>query len=129
FMNLSGKAVRYWMESEKIPAENILVICDDIDLPLGSLRMRTKGSGGTHNGINHIIETLGHSNFPRLRFGIGHDFAQGYQIEYVLGRFSKAELKIVEPAIETATEMILSFTTAGATQTMNLFNHKKSADE
>lgn len=127
FMNLSGKAVRYWMEVEKVAPENILVICDDIDLPTGTLRMRMKGSGGTHNGINHIIETLGNGNFPRLRFGVGHDFAQGYQIDYVLGRFSSDEMKIVEPAIHTAAEMVLSFATAGAQQTMNLFNTKKNA--
>ncbi len=129
FMNLSGKAVRYWMETEKISSENILVICDDIDLPIGALRMRTKGSGGTHNGINHIIETLGHTNFPRLRFGIGHDFHQGFQVDYVLGRFSSEELKTVNPAIEKATEMVLSFVTTGATQTMNQFNSQKHTNE
>ena len=127
YMNLSGKAVRYWMEHENVPSENILVICDDIDLPAGALRMRAKGSGGTHNGLGHIIETLGHSNFPRLRFGVGHDFAQGYQIEYVLGRFEGEEMKnTIQPAIDTAVEMVLSFTTAGLQQTMNQFNTKKS---
>lgn len=127
YMNLSGKAVRYWMEHENVPSENILVICDDIDLPAGALRMRAKGSGGTHNGLGHIIETLGHSNFPRLRFGVGHDFAQGYQIEYVLGRFEGEEMNnTIQPAIDTAVEMVLSFTTAGLQQTMNQFNTKKS---
>ena len=128
YMNLSGKAVRYWMEKEKVPVENILVICDDIDLIPGALRMRAKGSGGTHNGLNHIIETIGNSNFPRLRFGVGHDFAQGYQVEYVLGKFSSEELKTtIQPAIETAAQMVLSFCTAGITQTMNQFNKKKNS--
>ena len=127
YMNLSGKAVRYWMDHENVPEENILVICDDIDLPPGWLRMRAKGSGGTHNGLNHIIETLGNSDFPRLRFGVGHDFAQGYQIEYVLGKFSTDEMKsTIQPAIDKAVEMILSFTTAGIQTTMNQFNTKKA---
>lgn len=126
FMNLSGKAVRYWMDHEKVAPENILVICDDIDLQPGQLRMRAKGSGGTHNGLNNIIDMLGHSNFPRLRFGVGHNFAQGYQIEYVLGRFDSKEMKEeIEPAIETATQMIQSFVTAGVQLTMNQFNTAK----
>ena len=126
YMNLSGKAVRYWMDHENVPAENILVICDDIDLQPGWLRMRAKGSGGTHNGLNHIIETLGNGDFPRLRFGVGHDFAQGYQIDYVLGKFSTEEMKTtIQPAIDKAVEMVLSFTTAGIQNTMNQFNTKK----
>lgn len=126
YMNLSGKAVRYWMDHENVPAENILVICDDIDLQPGWLRMRAKGSGGTHNGLNHIIETLGNGDFPRLRFGVGHDFAQGYQIDYVLGKFSTKEMKTtIQPAIDKAVEMVLSFTTAGIQNTMNQFNTKK----
>lgn len=132
YMNLSGKAVRYWMDHEKVDASNILVICDDIDLQPGQLRMRAKGSGGTHNGLNNIIELVGHGNFPRLRFGVGHDFAQGYQIDYVLGRFDSKEMKeTIEPAIETATQMILSFATAGIQLTMNQFNtaKKKPNDE
>ena len=126
YMNLSGKAVRYWMEHEGVPEENILVICDDIDLQPGWLRMRAKGSGGTHNGLNHIIETLGNGDFPRLRFGVGHDFAQGYQIDYVLGKFSTDEMKTtIQPAIDKAVEMVLSFTTVGIQYTMNQFNTKK----
>ncbi len=126
YMNLSGKAVRYWMDHESVPEENILVICDDIDLPAGWVRMRAKGSGGTHNGLNHIIETLGNTDFPRLRFGVGHDFAQGYQIEYVLGKFPTDEMKAtIQPAIDKAVEMVLSFTTAGIQHTMNQFNTKK----
>lgn len=127
YMNLSGKAVRYWMEHESVSAENILVICDDIDLPAGTLRMRGKGSGGTHNGLNHIIETLGHSNFPRLRFGVGHDFAPGYQVDYVLGKFPSSQQKeVIDPAIATAGEMVVSFATAGLQRTMNQFNTKKN---
>ena len=127
YMNLSGKAVRYWMEKENVEASNILVICDDIDLAPGTLRMRGKGSGGTHNGLNNIIDMLGNGDFPRLRFGVGHNFAQGYQIDYVLGRFdSEEQKKVIDPAIETATEMILSFATAGLQRTMNQFNTKKS---
>ncbi|MBO4645449.1 MAG: aminoacyl-tRNA hydrolase [Bacteroidales bacterium] len=127
-MNLSGKAVRYWTEHEGVSPENILVICDDIDLAPGTLRMRAKGSGGTHNGLNHIIEMLGHGNFPRLRFGVGHNFAQGYQVEYVLGRFESDELKnVITPAIQTAVDMVLSFGTAGIQHTMNQFNTKKTA--
>lgn len=127
YMNLSGKAVRYWMEHENVDAQNILVICDDIDLPAGTLRMRGKGSGGSHNGLNHIIETLGHSNFPRLRFGVGHDFAPGYQVDYVLGRFpSEQQKNVIDPAIETAGNMLLSFATAGLQLTMNQYNTKKS---
>ena len=126
YMNLSGKAVKYWMEHEKVEEGNILVICDDIDLLPGQLRMRGKGSGGTHNGLNDIIERIGNGDFPRLRFGVGHDFPQGYQIEYVLGRFDSEEMKTtIEPAIETAAEMVLSFATAGLQNTMSLFNTPK----
>jgi len=91
YMNLSGKAVKYWMDKENIPLENLLVVYDDIDLDTGVLRLRAKGSGGTHNGINHIIETLGRNDFARLRIGIGKDFAKGFQVDYVLGRWTKKE--------------------------------------
>lgn len=127
YMNLSGKAVRYWMETEKIEAENILVISDDLDLPPGTLRLKAKGSGGTHNGLNHIIETLGHQNYPRLRFGIGKNYPQGYQVEYVLGKFEKKELETeINPAIEKSCSLIKSFTTVGIARTMNQFNTKES---
>ncbi|PID94235.1 MAG: aminoacyl-tRNA hydrolase [Bacteroidetes bacterium] len=124
YMNLSGKAVRYWLEKERIPLENLLVISDDLDLELGKLRMKGKGSGGTHNGLNHIIETLQTTQFARLRFGIGHDFPQGYQVEYVLGKFSSEENKLLEPRIEKACEMIRSFTTIGVGRTMSAYNNK-----
>ena len=130
YMNLSGKAVRYWMEKEKVEASDILVICDDIDLEPGTLRMRGKGSGGTHNGLNHIIEMLGSCDFPRLRFGVGHNFAQGFQVEYVLGRFSSEEQKtVIDPAINTAVEMVLSFAAAGLQRTMNQFNNKQKKND
>lgn len=124
FMNLSGKAVKYWMDKEKIPLENILIVTDDVDLDLGVLRMRTKGSGGSHNGLNHIIETLIISDFARLRFGIGKDYARGFQIDYVLGRWSAKEEKILLPRIETAVSIIKSFVLAGAAQTMSEYNNK-----
>ncbi|MDR3045997.1 MAG: aminoacyl-tRNA hydrolase [Bacteroidales bacterium] len=123
FMNLSGKAFKYWMEHEKIAIENTLVISDDIDLPPGALRLRMKGGGGSHNGMNHIIETIGHENFPRLRFGIGKNYAQGYQVDYVLGRFDKTELStIIEPALEKAVATIKNFVTIGIQKAMNIVN-------
>lgn len=125
YMNLSGNAVRYWLDKEKIQPENMMVISDDLDLPLGTLRMKPKGSGGTHNGLGHIIEVLGHHNFPRLRFGIGHDFAQGYQVDFVLGKFSSEELKTMEPAINKAVQGIIAFTTIGLSKTMNEVNSWK----
>lgn len=124
YMNLSGKAVKYWMDKEEIPLENILVITDDVDLDLGALRMRGKGSGGSHNGLNHIIETLGTTDFARLRVGIGKDYAKGFQVEYVLGRWTTAEEKILIPRITVAVDMIKSFVLAGAARTMSDFNNK-----
>lgn len=125
YMNLSGKAVKYWLEHEKIEASNALIISDDIDLEPGQLRVKAQGSGGSHNGLNHIIEILGHQNFPRLRFGIGKNYAQGYQIEYVLGRFESQEMKQkIQPAIETAVEIIKSFVTQGIQKTMECYNQK-----
>ena len=124
YMNLSGKAVKYWMDKEEIPLENILVIADDVDLDLGALRLRAKGSGGSHNGLNHIIETLGTTEFARLRVGIGKDYAKGFQVEYVLGRWSSAEEKLLIPRIEAAVEIVRSFVLAGAARTMSEYNNK-----
>jgi len=109
FMNLSGKAVRYWLEHEKIPLENLLVVVDDLALPQGKLRLRLKGGPGGHNGLMSIIETLGTEEFARLRFGIGSDFAKGYQTEYVLGRWTSAEEEIMAPKVAEAVEMIRAF--------------------
>ena len=122
YMNLSGKAVKYWLNAEEIAPDHCMVICDDLDLPLGSFKIKPKGGGGSHNGLYNIIEQLGHSNFPRLRCGIGKDFAMGYQVDYVLGRFSSEELKLVDPCIERAVEAVKSFVTAGLQHTMNQFN-------
>ncbi|MDL2308393.1 aminoacyl-tRNA hydrolase [Bacteroidales bacterium OttesenSCG-928-B11] len=130
YMNLSGKAVRYWMEQEKVEANQILVITDDIDLPPGTLRLKGKGSGGTHNGLNNIIETLGHQNYPRLRFGIGKNYAQGYQIDYVLGKFERSEWKeLIEPAIQKAVGVVKSFVTAGMQRTMEQCNAKDKQEK
>jgi len=118
FMNLSGNAVRYWMEKEEVDTSNILVVSDDIDLPVATLRMRPKGGGGSHNGINHIIEILQHQNFPRLRFGIGKNYPQGYQVDYVLGKFFPEELEQVNATIEKAAEACLLFCTAGLQRAM-----------
>lgn len=122
YMNLSGKAVKHWMNAEEIEADHVMVVCDDLDLPVGSFKIKPKGGGGSHNGLLNIIELLGHSNFARLRCGIGKDFAQGYQVDYVLGRFSSEELKLIEPCIERCSEAIKSFATAGLQRTMNQFN-------
>lgn len=122
YMNLSGKAVHYWLKYEKIDVKNMLVISDDIDLPLGQIKIKPKGGGGSHNGLNNIIEVLGHQNFPRLRFGIGKDFPRGFQAEYVLGRFSSEELKVIEPIIEKCATIIALFVTSGLQYAMNQFN-------
>lgn len=124
YMNLSGKAYRYWQTIEKISIENTLVVTDDLDLDTGVLRMKVKGSGGSHNGMNNIIEMLGRNDFPRLRVGIGSDFARGFQVDYVLGRFSREEEKIFMEKIPQAVEMIKSFIIAGPTDSMNRFNNK-----
>ena len=124
YMNLSGKAVRYWMQKEDIPKENLLVIVDDLALPLGALRLKTKGSDGGHNGLISIIETIETSEFTRLRIGIGNDFAKGYQVDYVLGQWSTEETKVLIPRIETTIELIKSFVLIGTERTMNFFNKK-----
>lgn len=124
FMNLSGKAVKYWLDKEKIPLENLLVVTDDLDLELGALRLKPRGSGGSHNGMNHIIETFGIVEFARLRIGIGSDFAHGFQVDYVLGRWGKNEEKILVPRIHLALEMIKSFVLQGVDRTMSEYNKK-----
>jgi peptidyl-tRNA hydrolase, PTH1 family len=122
YMNLSGKAVRYWLNKENILPENLMVVTDDLALPLGTLRIRAKGSDGGHNGLISIIENIETTEFPRLRVGIGNDFAKGYQVDYVLSQWTKEEEKILIPKIETAVEAIKSFSTIGIARTMNLFN-------
>jgi PTH1 family peptidyl-tRNA hydrolase len=122
YMNLSGKAVRYWLEKEKIARENLLVVVDDIALPVGQLRLKMKGGDGGHNGLSSLIEHLGTAEFARLRFGIGNDFAKGYQTDYVLGRWSSDEERILIPRIGKAVEMIRSFVTQGPEKTMTDYN-------
>ncbi|MDR1725654.1 MAG: aminoacyl-tRNA hydrolase [Bacteroidales bacterium] len=124
YMNLSGKAVNYWLAKEKIPLENMLVIVDDIALETGTIRLRMSGSDGGHNGLFNIIETLNTNKFNRLRFGIGNHFSKGHQIDYVLGRFSTEELDIINPKLSLCTDIIKSFCTIGMDRTMNIFNGK-----
>lgn len=118
YMNLSGKAVQYWMQKEKIPIQRVLVIVDDIALPFGTLRLRAKGSHGGHNGLSHIQEILGHANYSRLRFGIGNNFSRGKQIDYVLGTWSKEELEQLPLRVGQAVEIIQSFVFIGLQATL-----------
>ena len=123
FMNLSGNAVRYWMQKEKIETENLLVVVDDLALPFGTLRLKSKGSDAGHNGLRHIQDLIG-QNYPRLRFGIGNDFPRGAQINYVLEEFSDEEKRQLPERIETAVDIIRSFCLAGINVTMNQYNNK-----
>ena len=122
YMNLSGKAVKYWMEYEKIPLENVLIVTDDINLPFGTLRLKGKGSDGGHNGLKDIQQVLGTSHYHRFRFGIGAEFSQGRQVDYVLGKWTESEEQALEERLKRSTELIRSFIFAGAKNTMNLFN-------
>lgn len=124
YMNLSGKAVSYWMQKEKIPLENVLVIVDDLALPLGTLRMKKQGSDGGHNGLKDITETLGTSNFTRLRLGIGDNFSKGRQVDYVLGSWSEQERKLLPEICDKSRDAALSFVTIGPDRAMNFFNTK-----
>ena len=124
YMNLSGKAINYWLQQEKISIENLLVITDDIALPFGTVRIRSKGGDGGHNGLTSIIETLGTQEFARVRFGIGSDFAKGYQSDYVLGEWSDEQKKLLPERIKKSIEVIKSFATIGLQNTMNQYNKK-----
>ena len=124
YMNLSGKAVRYWLDAEKIPRENLLVVVDDIALPFGTFRMRTKGSAGGHNGLKNITELLGTEEYSRIRFGIGGDFPRGHQVDYVLGHWNDEERKAMPERLKYFGDAILSFAAIGPERTMNLFNKK-----
>ncbi len=124
YMNLSGNAVRYWMQCEKILLENLLIVVDDLALPFGTLRLKPKGSDAGHNGLKHIAATLGTENYARLRFGIGNDFSRGAQIEYVLSHFTEDEQKQMEERINVACDIIKSFCLAGIAITMNQYNKK-----
>lgn len=124
YMNLSGKAVRYWLEAEKIDISNLLVVVDDIALPFGTLRMRPKGSDGGHNGLKNIAQMLGREDYARIRFGIGGDFARGHQVDYVLGEWTAEERAAMPERLKVFGDAVLSFTTIGAAQTQNNFNNK-----
>lgn len=124
YMNLSGKAVQYWLQKENIPLANLLVICDDLALPFGQIRIKGMGSDGGHNGLKSIIETLQTNQFARLRFGIGNDFQKGKQSDFVLGKWNEEERKILPEKITIACEAIKSFAFAGLPKTMNAFNKK-----
>ncbi|MEI6122307.1 MAG: aminoacyl-tRNA hydrolase [Bacteroidota bacterium] len=124
FMNLSGKAISYWMNTENIPIENTLVVLDDLDLNTGMLRMKKKGGDGGHNGLNHIIMSTGTEEIPRLRIGVGNEFAKGHQIDYVLGKWTKSEEKVMLPRIITAVDAIKSFICEGVDTAMNRYNNK-----
>ena len=124
FMNLSGKAVKYWLDKEKIPIENMLIIVDDLALDLGAIRLRMGGSDGGHNGLKDIIASLGHNKFNRLRFGIGNNFARGRQIDFVLGKIEGEDWNVVDEKLNTCCDIIKSFVTIGMDRTMNLFNRK-----
>ncbi|MFW5757450.1 MAG: aminoacyl-tRNA hydrolase [Bacteroidota bacterium] len=124
YMNLSGKAINYWLNKEKIHQDKLLVIVDDIALPLGTLRLKAKGSDGGHNGLANIINVMGSNNFPRLRFGIGNEYSKGRQVDFVLGKWEPEETKIIKPKIEECSDLIISFATIGIERTMNYFNKK-----
>jgi len=124
FMNRSGNAVNYWLQKEKIPVENLLVVTDDIAIPAGTVRMRSKGSSGGHNGLANIIEILGTDEFARIRIGIGGDFPKGGQINYVLGKMPGDKLEKIKNCSAVAREMIKSFGTIGCELTMTAFNKK-----
>lgn len=122
FMNLSGVAVRYWMNKEKLPLPQLLILVDDIALPFGTIRIRETGSEGGHNGLKSISEHLGNRNYARLRFGVGSEFAKGRQIDYVLGTFSDEEQKELPEKIDRAVEAVKAFCLSGAAFAMNHFN-------
>jgi len=124
FMNLSGKALKYWMEKEKIPMENLLVITDDLNLAFGTIRIKTKGSDGGHNGLKDIQNTLQTTNYIRFRFGISDAFSKGRQVDYVLGEWEMEEQKLLPERLEKSCEIIESFALAGINITMNTFNGK-----
>jgi len=122
FMNLSGKAVKYWMDKEKIEMENLLVVLDDIAIPLNRIRIRPGGRDAGHNGLKSIQEALGTPEYPKLRFGIGNDYPRGMQSDYVLGKWNKEEEALVKKKIDLCVEVIETFSTAGINNAMNKYN-------
>lgn len=123
YMNLSGNAVRYWLQKENIDQKRLLVVVDELALPLGTFRLKANGSNGGHNGLGHIQRLIG-QQYARLRMGIGNEFQHGKQVDWVLGRYSDEEMQTPQPAIDTAVEVIKSFVLSGIDFTMNAFNHK-----
>ena len=121
YMNLSGNAVRYWLNKENIDQSRLLVISDDVALPLGQFRLKASGSNGGHNGLGHIQQLIG-QQYARLRMGIGNDYPQGMQVDWVLGRFSDEQLQQLQPAVDVAVDIIRSFVLAGIDVTMNQYN-------
>ena len=124
YMNLSGKAVKYWMTKEKIPLENILIICDDLNISFGTIRVKGKGSAGGHNGLKDINLQLNTKNYPRFRFGVGDAFSKGRQVDYVLGKWTSEEENDLLERLDKSCELIKSFGTAGLNNTMSAFNGK-----
>jgi len=124
YMNLSGRAIAYWLQKESIELSNLLVLVDDLALPFGTIRVRAKGGAGGHNGLENINQALGRNDYARLRFGIGDNFHKGFQVEYVLGEWSKEEEKELPAKIDTCIEIIQSFGAIGTGRTMNFFNKK-----
>jgi PTH1 family peptidyl-tRNA hydrolase len=123
-MNLSGKAVKYWLTKEKIPFENLLIVCDDLNLPFGSIRVKEKGSDGGHNGLKDINVVLQNQQYARFRFGVGSEFSKGSQSDFVLGKWGDKENKLLPERLDQALLLIKSFGTAGLNNTMNTFNGK-----
>lgn len=121
FMNLSGNAVRYWLNEEKIDQSRLLVISDDVALPLGEFRLKGSGSNGGHNGLGHIIQLIG-QNFSRLRIGIGNDYPRGGQIDWVLGHYSDEDMKTLQPTLDLSVDIVKSFVLQGINETMNQYN-------
>lgn len=125
YMNLSGRAVKYWLDKEKIPIENLLVVVDDLAFPLDVLKIKKGGSDAGHNGLKSIHESLGTTEYPRLRFGIGNHFAKGKQVDFVLGKWKDDEIPMVNLKVEKCTEIIENFACIGLDRTMNFFNNLK----
>lgn len=124
YMNLSGEAVRYWMQREKVPVENVLIVVDDLALPLGAIRLKGSGSDAGHNGLKNIAAMIGTQAYPRLRFGIGNEFSRGHQIDFVLGQFPEEEAKLLPARIDVAIDAIKTFVLAGLQTAMCQYNNK-----
>lgn len=124
YVNLSGRAINYWLQKEKIPISNLLVVVDDLALPFGVLRLKTKGSDAGHNGLKSIQSILGSSAYSRLRFGIGNEFSRGRQVDFVLGKWTDDEWSALQERIKTAGDIISAFGTIGSAQAMSQFNNK-----